>query len=158
MAPATAAPDDARLADDIARWMRGRTPDTPLAAYTDEMVAAGRRHGVDPRLVAAIAAAESTLATQRIQPHNAWGIMQGGKTFRSFGSWEEGIDYVASLLRRGYLDEGLLTVRDIGAKYCPVGAANDPRGVNRLWVPDMTILYRQLGGDPDRIPRRWAGG
>lgn len=34
----------------------------------------------------------------------------------------------------------------LGAKYAPLGAGNDPRGLNRAWVSNVTRLYNQALG------------
>ena len=158
-APADATPAaDAQLAAELRDWMLARTPNTPLADHAEEMVAAGRRHGVDPRLIAALSASETSLGTDGRGPsiHNAWGIMRSGGGLREYDSWADGLDSVADILRRLYLDEGLLTLEAIGNKYAPVGASNDPGGLNSHWVPTMTTLYSQLGGDPGNVPRHWS--
>lgn len=55
---------------------------------------------------------------------------------------------MAAGLRRGYLDEGLTTLAQIQAKYAPLGAANDPGNLNSNWLTNTTILYGELGGNP----------
>ena len=38
-------------------------------------------------------------------------------------------------------NQGLTTIEQIGAKYCPVCAENDPKGLNVNWVPSVTSIY-----------------
>lgn len=63
---------------------------------------------------------------------------------KSYSSIEEGIDAMAKNLKTGYIDKGLTTISQIGNKYCPVGAANDPNGTNSGWIPSVTSIYNQL--------------
>src|SRR5690606_6004226 len=66
-----------------------------------------------------------------------------------FPSWEENIATVARGLRTGYIDDGLDTIDEIQKRYCPVGAANDPTGLNANWLRNVRLLYAELGGNPD---------
>ena len=40
---------------------------------------------------------------------------------------------MASNLKRLYIDQGLVSIADIQKKYAPVGATNDPTGLNNHW-------------------------
>lgn len=78
--------------------------------------------------------------------NNLGGVMcnSGLKTYASF---EEGLNGFVNLLKNHYFDKGLNTIEQIGAKYCPVGASNDPTGVNQYWIPNVTKYYNDyLGG------------
>jgi hypothetical protein len=55
---------------------------------------------------------------------------------------------MASNLKRNYIDQGLTTIPAIGAKYAPVGAANDPNKTNAEWPGEVTKIYSQLGRTP----------
>lgn len=50
------------------------------------------------------------------------------------------------LLKNDYFNNGLTTIRTIGEVYCPEGAANDPNGLNKYWVPRVTNIYNQYLG------------
>jgi hypothetical protein len=63
------------------------------------------------------------------------------KGLKSYSTYEEGLDHFVSVLKNYYFDEGLTTIEQIGAKYCPVGAENDPKGLNVNWVPSVTSIY-----------------
>ena len=144
-APTGAEPDGA-LAARLDRWMARRSPESPLLGHGAEFVRAGRANGVDPRLLVAIAAQESGLGTAGSgrNIHNAFGW---GPAI-PFASWSEGIHRVAEGLRRGYLDEGRDTIAEIQTRWAPVGAANDPGGLNGGWTAGVSRLYAELGGDP----------
>lgn len=72
--------------------------------------------------------------------HNFGGIMTS-KGLKSYSTYEEGLDHFVNVLKNYYFDEGLTTIEQIGAKYCPVGAKNDPKGLNVNWVPSVTSIY-----------------
>lgn len=77
--------------------------------------------------------------------HNMGGVMcsTGLKTYESL---EDGIDDFVRLLHNRYFSKGLNTINKIGAVYCPVGASNDPKGVNVYWVPTVTKYYNEYIG------------
>ena len=79
--------------------------------------------------------------------NNFGGIYNGreGK-FYSYKSKEEGLQAFVNLLKNNYFGKGLDTIEKIGAKYCPVGASNDPTGVNQYWVPRVTQYYNNYLG------------
>lgn len=75
--------------------------------------------------------------------NNLGGIFRGGQ-LATFGSLEEGINEFIKLLKNSYFDKGLNTIEKIGNVYCPVGASNDPTGVNVHWIPTVTKYYNEL--------------
>lgn len=139
-------PGASEMAAQIDDWIARKNPDSPLKGYGAVFVREGLANGVDPRALASIARAESSLGTdpgaRSINNAFGWG------PHRPFASWEENIATVAAGLKKGYLDEGLVTLAQIQQKYCPVGAANDPMGLNSNWLGNTTVLYAELGGDP----------
>lgn len=74
------------------------------------------------------------------------GGMMGKNGLMKFGSIAEGIDAMASNLKRLYYDKGLTTIEQIQRKYAPVGAANDPNGLNKNWISGVSKYYSMLGG------------
>ena len=127
-------------------WMAKKNPGSPLVGLGDVFVREGEANGIDPRALVSIARAESSLGSDpgARARNNAfgWGPHQ------TFASWEDNIATVARGLKAGYLDEGRVTLAQIQAKYCPVGAANDPTNLNSNWLRNTTALYAELGGDP----------
>lgn len=77
--------------------------------------------------------------------HNMGGVMcsTGLKTYESL---EDGIDDFVRLLHNRYFSKGLNTINKIGAVYCPIGASNDPKGVNVYWIPTVTKYYNEYMG------------
>ncbi|MFP5450124.1 MAG: hypothetical protein ACLGG9_00065 [Thermoleophilia bacterium] len=137
-----AAPADAAALDN----MLARAG-SPLAGEGATFVREGRRVGVDPRALVAIAAHETLLATytpaDRIR--NAFGLGPGW----SFPTHGDAIARAASTLEALYLPEGRIRIPEIGAKWAPVGAENDPTNLNQHWANGVGAYYRALGGDPD---------
>ena len=110
---------------------------------------AGEQHGVDPILVAAIAMHETGSGTSQAvrEKNNPGGLMKpGGGGLMSFSSLNEGIDRMTSNLYRLYIKQGLTTPEKIGPKYAPVGAANDPLGLNKHWMTGIKSYMKKLGG------------
>ncbi len=139
-------PGATEMAAQIDEWIARKNPGSPLEGYGAVFVREGLANGVDPRALAAVARAESSLGSdpgaRSINNAFGWG------PHRPFASWEENIATVAAGLRKGYLDEGLTTLAQIQAKYAPLGAANDPGNLNSNWLTNTTILYAELGGNP----------
>jgi hypothetical protein len=128
-------------------WMSRKNPGSPLVGMGDVFVREGLANGIDPRALVAIARAESSLGSDpgARARHNAF----GWGPHISFAGWEDNIATVARGLRSGYLDEGRVTLAQIQAKYAPNGAANDPTNLNSNWLRNTTLLYAELGGDPN---------
>ena len=61
-----------------------------------------------------------------------------------YNSLDEGIEKFLINLKSNYFDIGLDTIEKIQKKYCPVGAANDPTGLNQYWLGGVTNLYNEL--------------
>ena len=66
--------------------------------------------------------------------------------FYSYESNDKGLQTFVKLLKNNYFGKGLDTIEEIGAKYCPIGASNDPTGVNQHWVPKVTQYYNNYLG------------
>lgn len=77
---------------------------------------------------------------------NNFGGITCSNGFASYESFEEGLNALVNLLQKYYFGQGLDTIEKIGAKYCPVGASNDPKGLNQYWVPNVTNIYNYYSG------------
>lgn len=108
---------------------------------------AANKYHVDPVLVAAIALHETGQGKSRAvrEDHNPGGLM-GTNGLMKFPTLEDGIDKMTSNLYNLYISKGLTTPALIGPKYAPIGAANDPLGLNVDWVSGVTMYVNQLGG------------
>ena len=104
-------------AERVFDFLDGR--DAPLAAHADTIVAAGVEHDVDPRVVVAIAIAESNGAEMKpAGTHNAWGWGGSGpRGLRAWGSWEESIDDFTE--RLGALYDTDNVDWEFASTYCP---------------------------------------
>lgn len=120
---------------------------SPMAGDGATFVREGLANDIDPRLLVAIAAQETMLETygpaQAI--HNAFGLGPG----IAFADESEAIAMAARTLR-GYAADGLVTLPQIGARWAPVAASNDPNGLNGGWPAGVGTFFATLGGDPNR--------
>lgn len=137
-----------KLARTINLHFRETYKDSPLVGWGLPMVRISRRYDIDPRLPAAIASCETSGGTNGNGPsvNNDFGLLVGHNTHRSFSSRKAAITYLAKLLDEKYVSKGLDTIPEIGAKYAPLGAGNDPGGKNSRWVNCVTSVYKKLNG------------
>jgi len=93
---------------------------SPLAAYSQNMIDAADKYGLDWRLLPAIAGQESTFCrTIPAGSHNCWGWAIHKRYTKKFDTWESAIETVAQGLRKDYIDQGLVTPEQIMTRYCP---------------------------------------
>lgn len=122
-----------------------------LAGYGDKIISLSQQNGIDPILVAAVMLHETGRGkSNAIQNYNnPGGIMDfrsGHMRLRRFSSLDEGLTYTIENLKRRIIDDGLNTIEKLGSVYAPIGAANDPTGLNNHWVPNITEMTNNLGG------------
>lgn len=101
---------------------------SPMAPFADLIVEEADKHGLDYRIVVAIAMCESNLG-KRIpssDSYNAFGIAvySNQKTGKKFDNWEHAITWVSQYLKEKYYDQGITNLRDIGAKWAPPSVEN----------------------------------
>lgn len=112
-------------------------------------IKAANENNIDPILLMSIAMHETgygkSLAVKN--RNNPGGLMRSdGKGLMTFATLEEGLEYMAGNLNRLYISQGLVTIEQIGNKYAPVGAQNDPNRLNEHWIPTVTRIANSLGG------------
>jgi hypothetical protein len=119
--------------------------DGKLTGMGEAIVRAGQKHNIDPALLAAVAIHETGNGTSKAanEKNNVAGMM-GKNGLKSYASVEESIMDMARNLSKNYLGEGLSSISQIGAKYAPIGAANDPTNLNNHWVTGVTRFLNQL--------------
>jgi hypothetical protein len=102
-------------------------------------------YNLDPLMVAAIIKHESGNGTSRAirRQNNIAGFM-GNRGLMTFYTIDNSIDFMVELLKNHYIDQGLNTLEKIQPKYCPIGAANDPTGLNRHWLPTVRAYYKTI--------------
>ena len=135
-------------ADSIDDYLAGKG--WPMAGQGAAFLEAGVEHEIDPRLVVAIAGAESYFGITLCARHNAWGWGCPSGPY-SFTSWKHAIDTVTLGLRENYVDSGLTTVGEIHLRYAPPDAANDPTDLNYGWADNVARFLIEQGGDPQDI-------
>ena len=106
---------------------------SPLEPYAERLVQAADTHGLDYRLLTAIAQQESNLC-KRIPPlsYNCWGWGIHSEGSLGFSSFEEGIDIVSQGIKENYMDKGYTTVEEIMSKYTPLSKGSWAFGVNKF--------------------------
>lgn len=114
---------------------------TPLAGKYDQIVASARRAGVSPALLASVMAQE-TGRGQHMRGNNPGGLMGRGGLMQ-FGDLDSGIDRTALAVAKNYNAAGgdLAKIRD---SYAPLGAKNDPRGLNGSWLPGVQRFMGEM--------------
>lgn len=119
--------------------------DGKLKGMGEVFIRAGNYYNVNPALLAAIAQHETGNGTSRaaMEKNNIAGMM-GINGLKSYASVEESIMDMARNISKNYIGEGLTTIAKIGAKYAPIGAANDPTGLNNYWVTGVTKYFNKL--------------
>jgi flagellum-specific peptidoglycan hydrolase FlgJ len=106
---------------------------------------AGKKYGINPALLAAISIHETGNGTSNAArfKFNVAGMM-GKNGLKTYSSIQESIFDMARNLRQNYLDKGKLTIAQIGAKYAPIGADNDPNQLNNHWVTGVQRYFDTL--------------
>jgi len=140
--PAFAGPYDPQLAPQIDTYLTGKN--SPIAGNGAVFFSSGSIYNVDPRLVVAIAGAESSFGTAwdacPETGFNAWSWFYGGSCPNSsLISFADGISKVTSGIRRLYLNKGYTTIPQIAEMYCGSGCES--------WIPNVTQFYTDLGGN-----------
>lgn len=112
-------------------------------------------YGIDWRLSVAIARHEcgynngEYISNAYKTKNNVGGLMyydaESKKSkLMSFDTIDAGIEAFVSNLKRNYFDLGLDTIEEIQPKYAPVGATNDPYGLNNVWQIGVKAYLSQL--------------
>lgn len=140
---------DKREAAALQTYLRGKG--SPLADQATAFVFWGHEYGVDPRLLVAVAGAETSFGMVGGAPgiHNPFGIGPG----RTYRTWESAIADAAKLIGTNDLYKGRSTIAQIGGRWAPVGVGNDPTNLNANWPRNVSRFFRELGGDPSKTVR-----
>ena len=119
--------------------------DGKLKGMGEIFVRAGQKYNVDPALLTAIAQHETGNGTSKAAnvKNNIAGMM-GKNGLKSYSSIEESIMDMARNISKNYLGMGLTSISKIADKYAPIGAGNDPTGLNNHWVNGVSKFFGQL--------------
>ncbi len=108
-----------------------------------------KKYGVSASILAAIAIHESANGTSDAakNKNNVGGVMSASSGFKelaTFDSVDECLEAMASNLKRNYIGQGLRSISQVFQKYCPIGAHNDPNGLNSSWGARVDYYNRQI--------------
>lgn len=107
----------------------------------------GKKYNIDPILIMAISIHETGLGkSAAVMNHNNPSGQMIGSTIIHFDTLEEGLDMTGKTLNNLWNERGLNTIEKLGSAYAPIGAANDPTGLNVHWVPTVKKFIELLGG------------
>lgn len=113
-------------------------------------VNAGEKYRVDPALLLSIAMLETDRGTSPVLKkfNNPGGIMRTDdpSQFEEFPSLSHGIERMAWILRSYYISEKRFTPQEIGPKWAPSGADNDPNNTNPTWASQVDFFLQKFGG------------
>ena len=117
-----------------------------LAGKGEKFLAEARKNNICPIFLVAIAMHESANGKSLFarEKNNVFGIFLKGK-YHTFECVDECIEFSAKLLA-GRLYSKNPTIVGVQRIYCPVGAKNDPKSLNKYW----------LGGVLDKMEKLWG--
>ncbi len=144
--PASAEPYDPQLGSKIDTYLEGKG--SPIAGNGPVFFSSGVQSDVDPRLIVAIAGAESSFGTHWVNcpasGFNAWSWFYNGTCQNSpFTSFASGIMTVTRFMRLSYFNRGQTTIQALTDnpthRYCFTNCAS--------WVGNVTNFYTEQQGD-----------
>ncbi|MBS4203658.1 peptidoglycan DD-metalloendopeptidase family protein [Bacillus sp. FJAT-49754] len=136
---------------DIGKWDIVFKGAGKLSGSHETLISLSAEKGIDPVLFAAVALHETGFGTSNamVKKNNPGGLMDpttGSSRLYHYASIEEGLGAMANTLYNRIIRDGLNTIDKLGSVYAPIGAANDPTGLNKHWVPNVTSIAKKLGG------------
>ncbi|TFJ93111.1 peptidoglycan DD-metalloendopeptidase family protein [Lentibacillus salicampi] len=120
-----------------------------LKGHGDDIIRMSEEKGIDPVLFASIALHETAWGESNAiqQKNNPGGLMNpDGSGLYSFSTLKEGLESMSQTLYNRIEVDGLVTIKQLGRVYAPVGAENDPNNLNEHWVPTTKKIAQKLGG------------
>lgn len=138
---------------------------TALAGQYDAINAAAKANGIPPALLAAVIAHE-TGRGRNVRANNVAGLMNpetGYRTKQGFATISDGIAAAGRVVAKNYRAAGG-DLNKMGQRYAPVGAANDPGGLNAGWANGVRSFRNTLSGggyaglgDPVSAAKQYLG-
>jgi hypothetical protein len=120
---------------------------TPLAGKYDQIVAAAKANGIDPALLAGVIAHETGNGNV-LSGNDVAGLMDpatGMARKMKFADLDAGISKAGQVVAKNFRRAGG-NLDKMGSIYAPVGAANDPGGLNGGWPAGVRKNAQQLSG------------
>lgn len=117
--------------------------------HGDTFIEIANKKGIDPVLMAAIAFHETGFGTSNAvkTKNNPGGLMNpNGSGLFVYKTLKDGLESMGKTLHNRIIKDGKNTIEKLGSVYAPVGASNDPNGLNSHWVPTVTKIVQSLGG------------
>ncbi|HEL8271256.1 TPA: glucosaminidase domain-containing protein, partial [Listeria monocytogenes] len=106
-----------------------------------------KQYQIDPVLLAAISFHETGWGTSNmVKTKNNVGGMMSASGGMVFASLDEGIERMANTVHNRIFKDGKNTIEALGSVYAPLGATNDPTGLNQNWIPTIKQYILELGG------------
>ncbi len=125
---------------------RHRSPLLQESGFASKLVMIADRYGLDFRLLPAIAMKESNLC--KVTPsesYNCLGLGVHSQGTWRFESYEANFDKAAQVLKKNYIDRGLITPEQIMTRYTPHSPGGEwAKGVNQF-MAEMRYNDRQKG-------------
>lgn len=120
---------------------------TGMAGKFDQVVAAAKANGIDPKMLAGVMAHESGRG-RFLGGNNPGGVMDpasGWARKKQFASLDDGINATASSFAKNFRRGGG-TLEGTQKHYAPEGADNDPRNLNGGWLNGVRKQMQGLSG------------
>src|SRR5699024_1000598 len=122
-----------------------------FSGYGDDFVEIAEEKGIDPFLFGVIALHETAYGTSRgLVDNNKPGRHLVSDThmqsLQRISTLRECLEAMAATLYNRIIEDGFVTIEQLGEIYAPFGAANDPNNLNQHWIPTMEELTKNLGG------------
>lgn len=108
---------------------------------------AGHYYNLCPVTLMAMAMHESANGTSKLARlnNNVLGVYDGKhKCYRKFRSVDDCIWYMTEQIAHSSYYHKCHTISDLQKIYCPIGANNDPKGLNSQWLSGVLSYMRKL--------------
>ncbi len=117
-----------------------------LAPYAQDFIDAGKETGLDPKLLAAISMHETANGTSSAfrNKNNAMGISDNSGPTQQNSVRDSIFRQARTLANPNGPYRGVQTLADLAKVYAPVGAGNDPRGLNGGWSQGVQANLQRL--------------
>lgn len=106
---------------------------------------AQNKYGISAAVLAAICIWETGgTKGNAVNGKNNVSNISEGKGWRNFSSVEECINHTAKLLKENYVEEGLVSLYQVNAKYCPVADTRASAASQSSWAKHINNINNQI--------------